>query len=266
VPFFGGIPATGAIARTATNIRSGATSPVSGIIHSLTLLVVVLAAAPLAKFIPLPTLAAILMIVAYRMGEWHAIPSILHLSSADRLVWAATFALTVFADLTVAVEVGMVLAALLYIHRVSETTTVAPLTDDDLRDSGAYVLTGKYIPAYVSVVRIRGPFLFGSTEKLEHATADVSAFAEIVVLKLTQMTAVDATGIHAFESLAVRLKETGRPLIICGAQSQPAELIGRSKITQLVGRQNLQPHLDAALERAAIIHGGFDSPLTRATA
>jgi SulP family sulfate permease len=267
VPLFGGIPATGAIARTATNIRSGATSPISGIVHSLTLLVIVVAAAPLAKFIPLPTLAAILMIVAYRMGEWHAIPSILRLSAADRLVWAATFLLTVFADLTVAVEVGMVLAALLYIHRVSETTTVASITDDDLQDGGgAYVLTDKYIPAYVSVVRIRGPFLFGATEKLEHAAADVNKFQEIVVLKLTQMTAIDGTGIHAFESLAARLKEAGRPLIVCGAQSQPADMIGRSKLVMLVGRQNMQPHLDAALERAAIIHGGFDDPRARATA
>ncbi|MGD9635216.1 MAG: SulP family inorganic anion transporter [Pirellulales bacterium] len=267
VPIFGGIPATGAIARTATNIRSGATSPVAGIVHALTLLVIVLAAAPLAKYIPLPTLAGILMIVAYRMGEWHAIPSILRLSAADRVVWAATFALTVFADLTVAVEVGMVLASLLYILRVSETTTVKSITDDDLLDSGgASVLTGKYIPAYVSVVRIRGPFLFGATDKLEHATADATKFAEIVVLKLTHMTAVDGTGIHAFESLAARLRESGRPLIICGAQTQPALLISRSKLLALVGPRNMQPHLDAALERAAIIHGGFDDPRARATA
>ncbi len=267
VPLFGGIPATGAIARTATNIRSGATSPVSGIVHSLTLLVIVVAAAPLAKYIPLPTLAAILMVVAYRMGEWHAIPAILRLSAADRLVWAATFLLTVFADLTVAVEVGMILAALLYIHRVSETTTVKSITDDDLHDSGgAFVLTDKYIPAYVSVVRIRGPFLFGATEKLEHATADLARFQQIVVLKLSQMTAVDGTGIHAFESLALRLRESGRPLIVCGAQTQPAELIRRSKLVKFIGRQNLQPHLDAALERAAIIHGGYDDPQARATA
>ena len=132
VPMFGGIPTTGAIARTATNIRSGATSPISGIVHALTLLAIVLAAAPLAKYIPLAALAAILMVVAYRMGEWREIPSIWRLSGADRLVWAATFALTVFADLTVAVEVGMVLAALLYIHRVSATTTVASVTDQEV--------------------------------------------------------------------------------------------------------------------------------------
>lgn len=191
----------------------------------------------------------------------------MRLSAADRLVWSATFLLTVFADLTVAVEVGMVLAALLYIHRVSETTTVTAITDDDLRDSGgAAVLTDKYIPAYVSVVRVRGPFLFGATEKLDHATADVMRFSEIVVLRLPQMTAVDGAGIHTFESLALRLKDSGRQLIICGAQSQPAEMIGRSKLLKLVGPRNMQPHLDAALERAAIIHGGFDDPRARATA
>jgi SulP family sulfate permease len=260
VPIFGGIPATGAIARTATNIRSGATSPVAGIVHGLTLLVIILAAAPLARFIPLPTLAAILMVVAYRMGEWKEIAPILRLSNADRVVWVATFALTVFADLTVAVEVGMVLAALLYIHRVSATTTVGSVTDENLGDGEPRVLTDKYIPTYCSVIRIRGPFLFGATEKLEHATSDVSKFGSIVVLKITYMTAIDGTGIHALESLAKRLQDSGRTLVICGAQTQPAEMIGRSKLLKFLGKRNMQPHLDAALERAAIIHGGFDNP------
>jgi SulP family sulfate permease len=260
VPLFGGIPATGAIARTATNIRSGATSPIAGIVHSLTLLLILLFAAPLARFIPLPALAAVLMVVAYRMGEWHVVPGILRLSSADRLVWTATFALTVFADLTVAVEVGMVLAALLYIHDVTATTTVASITDDDLRDHGTRVFTDTYIPSYVSVVRIRGPFLFGAAEKLERAVSDPDKFGPIVVLKLTQMTAIDGTGIHALESLATRLRESGRVLIVCGAQAQPAKMIRRSDLGKILGLRNLQPHLDAALERAAIVHGGFESP------
>jgi len=261
VPLVGGIPATGAIARTATNIRSGATSPVSGIVHGLTLLAIILVAAPLARYIPLPTLAGILMIVAYRMGEWREIPGILRLSGADRLVWAATFSLTVFADLTVAVEVGMVLAALLYIHNVSTTTTVASVTDDDLGDGEPRVLTEKYIPAYCSVVRIRGPFLFGATEKLEHETRNLTNFGQVVVLKLTYMTAIDGTGLHALESFAARLQQSGRSLVLCGAQPQPAELLRRSKLMKMLGKQNLQPHLDAALDRAAIIRGGFDQPL-----
>jgi SulP family sulfate permease len=260
VPMFGGIPATGAIARTATNIRSGATSPVAGIIHGFTLLTIILAAAPLARFIPLPTLAAILMVVAYRMGEWHEIPSILRLSAADRVVWAATFALTVFADLPTAVGVGMSLAALLFIHRVASTTTVGAVTDENLGDGEPRVLTDKYIPSYCSVIRIRGPFLFGATEKLEHATADVTKFGTVVVLKMTYMSAIDGTGIHALENLAKRLHAANRSLVICGAPPQPLELIERSKLLKLLGRRNIQPHLDAALERAVIIHGGFDHP------
>jgi SulP family sulfate permease len=263
VPLVGGIPATGAIARTATNIRSGGKTPVSGMIHGLTLLAILLVAAPLAQYIPLPTLAGILMVVAYRMGEWHAVPAILRLSNAERLVWGATFGLTVFADLTIAVQVGMLFAALLFIHRVAATTTVASVTDDDIRYGDAHVLTDKYIPPYVSVIRIRGPFLFGATEKLDHATEDVGRFAPIVVLKVTYMSAIDGTGIHAIESLAFRLCESGRTLIVCGAQPQPLELIRRSKLVKLPGRANIQPHLDAALERAAIIRGGFDSPTIR---
>jgi SulP family sulfate permease len=263
VPMFGGIPATGAIARTATNIRSGATSPVAGIVHALTLLSIILAAAPLARYIPLPTLAGILMVVSYRMGEWKEIASILRLSNADRVVWAATFALTVFADLTVAVEVGMVLAALLYIHRVSSTTTIGPVTDDNLGDGEPRVLTDKYIPSYCSVVRIRGPFLFGATEKLDQATSDLKKFGQIVVLKITYMTAIDGTGIHALETLAKRLVDSGRSLVVCGAQTQPGDLIKRSNLPKLIGRRNIQPHLDAALERAAIIQGGFDNPQAR---
>src|SRR6202161_3371890 len=129
-PLFGWIPSTGAIARTATNIRSGALTPVAGMVHALTLLVILIAAAPLARFVPLATLAAVLFVVAYNMGEWKEIGTIVRLSKADIVVWAATFSLTVLADLTVAVEVGMILAALLYIHRISETTSVAPVPDE----------------------------------------------------------------------------------------------------------------------------------------
>lgn len=259
-PMFGGMPAAGAVARTVTNIRSGASSPVAGIVHSLTLLVIVLVAAPLARFIPLASLAAILMVVAYRMADLNEIHSILRLSTADRVVWAATFLLTVFADLTVAVEVGMVLAALLFIHRVAETTTVASVTDEMLGDGEPRVLTDRYIPAYCSVIRIRGPFLFGATDKLDRATADISQFGAVVVLKMTYMPAIDGTGIHSIESLAKRVKESGRSLVLCGMPGQPTQMIERSKLMKLVGRQNIAPHLDAALERAAIIHGGFDDP------
>ena len=250
VPLFGGIPATGAIARTATNIRSGARTPVAGMIHALTLLVIVLVAAPLARFIPLATLAAVLLVVAYNMGEWGEIRPILRLSGADIAVWWATFLLTVMADLTVAVEVGMVLASLLYIYRISETTTVSTVTDEYIEDGWLHILQDKHVPDYVTILRIHGPFLFGTTQKLIAATADLTPFAPIVVLRLRNMSALDATGLHAIESLADRLRDSGRTLLICGARDQPASLIERSKLYEHVGTDGSLPHIEAALARA----------------
>jgi sulfate permease, SulP family len=249
-PVFGGIPATGAIARTATNIRSGARSPVSGMIHALTLLVILLVAAPLASYIPLTTLAAVLFVVAYRMGEWHEIVGILQLGLTSIVVWLVTFALTVFADLTVAVSVGMALAALVYIYRVAETTTVSSVTDDYIRDGLSHTLQGRIIPPYVTLLRIHGPFLFGTTEKLIDATASLEGFSPVVILRLRNMTAVDATGIHAIETFARRLRESGRSLILCGAMEQPSKLLQQPRFIAHVGQENIMPNIQAALERA----------------
>lgn len=225
VPFVGGIPATGAIARTATNFRSGARTPVSGMVHALTLLVILLVAAPLARFIPLATLAAILFVVAYNMSEWREVRTIRKLSNADRVVWLMTFGLTVLADLTVAVEIGMLLAALLYIYRVSQTTTVAPVTEEYIEDGRPHILQDKLLPPYVLVLRIHGPFLFGATEKLSEATVNVDSLPPCVILRLRNMTALDATGLHELEKLAQRLHDSGRTLLLCGARSQPAQLL-----------------------------------------
>jgi len=253
-PMFGGIPATGAIARTATNIRSGARSPVSGMVHALTLLGILLVAAPLASYIPLATLAAVLFVVAYNMGEWREIGAILSLSRADIAVWLVTFGLTVFADLTVAVAVGLTLAALLYIYRIAETTTVSPVTDEYIRDGLPHVLQGRILPPYVTLLRIHGPFLFGTTEKLEEATADVTAFASVVILRLRNMTAIDATGIHSIETFANRLRASGRALLLCGAMQQPSKLLKGSRFLDAVGRENVMPNVQAALDRAKEIH------------
>ena len=227
-PLFGGIPATGAIARTATNIRSGARTPVAGIIHALTLLIILVVAAPLARFVPLATLAAVLFVVAYNMGEWKEIGTIVRLSKADIAVWAATFALTVLADLTVAVEVGIVLAALLYIYRISQTTTVSLVTQEYIDDGRPHILQDKQIPWYVAILRIHGPFLFGTTEKLAEETADLGRFPAVVIVRLRNMTAIDATGLHALEVFANRLRKSGRTLLLCGALDQPSRLIRRT--------------------------------------
>lgn len=253
-PMFGGIPATGAIARTATNIRSGARSPISGMIHALTLLVILLVAAPLASYIPLTALAAVLFVVAYRMGEWHEIVGILQLGFKSIVVWLVTFALTVFADLTVAVSVGMALAALIYIWKVAETTTVSTVTDDYIRDGLPHTLQGRIVPPYVTLLRIHGPFLFGTTEKLVDATADIEAFAPVVILRLRNMTAVDATGIHAIETFAKRLRASGRSLLLCGAMEQPSKLLQKPRFIELVGSENIMPNIQAALDRAKEVY------------
>lgn len=256
-PLFGGIPATGAIARTATNIRSGARTPVAGIVHALTLLVILLVAAPLARFVPLATLAAVLFVVAYNMGEWREIAMILRLSKTDIAVWVTTFALTVVADLTVAVGVGMALAALLYIYRIAETTTVEPVTPEYLDDGQAHILQDKDIPSNVTILRIHGPFLFGASEKLAEATRDLTRFEDVVILRLRNVTALDATGLHALEQFSERLHKAGKTLLMCGAREQPSELISRSDFLKRVGPQNVLPNIQEALKRARGILADF---------
>jgi SulP family sulfate permease len=264
-PMVSGLPATGAIARTATNIRSGARTPIAGIIHALTLLVIILVAAPLVRFIPLASLSAILMVVAWRMGEWHEIRHILRLSKTDITVWAITFALTVFANLTLAVEIGMVLAAILYIYRIAQTTTVVSITDDFMQDNILHALENQDFPPYVSILRIQGPFLFGTTDKLTDLAADLSLLRPIVILRLRDMTAIDATGLHAIETLHKRLRQADRHLLLCGANTQPERVIRQSDFLQQLGVENIQPHITAALARAREIYESLP-PATRHTA
>ena len=198
-PVFGGLPATGAIARTATNIRSGARTPVAGMVHAVTLLIVLLVAAPLASYIPMAVLGAILLVVSYNMGEWHDIPKLLRLTKTDISVWLVTFSLTVFADLTVAVEVGMILAALLFIRRVAATTTVSEVTQEYVESGRVHILQDKVIPSYVSVFRIHGPLLFGVTDKVSRIVDRIPSLPPVVVVRLRNMTAIDATGLQALE-------------------------------------------------------------------
>jgi sulfate permease, SulP family len=253
-PLFGGLPATGAIARTATNIRSGAKTPVAGMIHALTLLAIVLFAAPLARFIPFAVLAAILFVVSYNMGEWREIPELLKLSHLEIGTWAVTFLLTVFADLTVAVEVGMILAALVFIRKVTSTTTVAQVTEEYVREGYAHILQHKEIPSYVTIFRIHGPFLFGATDKIEEIFAQIEELPPIVILRLRNMTAIDATGLQALEKLADVVHSSGRGLILCGAREQPAQLMKQAEFEQHVGSENICRSVEEALERAKQLH------------
>jgi SulP family sulfate permease len=249
-PLVGGLPATGAIARTATNIRSGAKTPVAGIIHAFTLLLILLFAAPLAARVPLAVLAGILLVVAYNMGVWHEIPAVLKLTTADVAVWICTFSLTVIADLTVAVEVGMILAALLYIRRVSDTTSVARVTHLLIERGMVHSLQGTTIPSYTAVYRIHGPFLFGATDKLARISHRINELPPIVILRLRHVPAMDGSGLQAFEDLADELKHSGRTLLLCGAREQPAHLMERAEFHQHVGDANICPNIRAALVRA----------------
>ena len=249
-PMFGGLPATGAIARTATNIRSGAQSPVAGIMHALTLLCVLLFASRLVSYVPMAVLAGILMIVSYNMGEWREIPQLLKLTKTDISVWLVTFALTVFADLTVAVEAGMILAALLFISRVASTTTVSQVTDDYIEDGRVHILQDKDIPYYVTIFRIHGPFLFGATDKLAVVTENMHKLPPVVILRLRNMTALDATGLFAIEEVARALQATGRTLILCGAREQPAQLLHEAEVEELIGKDNICENVQEAVGRA----------------
>jgi SulP family sulfate permease len=253
-PLFGGLPATGAIARTATNIRSGAQSPIAGMIHALTLLCILLFAAPWVSHVPLAVLAGILMVVAYNMGEWREIPQLLRLTKTDISVWVVTFALTVFADLTVAVEAGMILAALLFISRIASTTTVSQVTDEYVEDGRVHILQDKDIPYYATIFRIHGPFLFGATDKINTVTEDLHTLPPVVILRLRNMTALDATGLFAIGEVAKQLQASGRALILCGAREQPASLIHQAEFEEVVGAQNICDNVQSALRRAAEVH------------
>jgi SulP family sulfate permease len=259
-PLFGGLPATGAIARTATNIRSGAKTPVAGIIHSLTLLAIVLFAAPLAKFIPLSVLAAILWMVAYNMGEWREIPELLKLSRFEVGTWLVTLLLTVFADLTVAVEVGMILAALVFIRKVTQSTTVSEVTAAYIREGQVHILQHKEIPAYVSIFRIHGPFLFGATDKLEAIVSRLPDLPPVIILRLRNMTAIDSTGLQALQKLADQIHASGRKLILCGAGEQPSKRLREAEFHDHLGSGNICGNVAEALDRAKIMHSKNSSP------
>jgi len=259
-PLFGGIPATGAIARTATNTRSGARSPVAGITHALTLLIILLAAAPLAKFIPLATLSAVLMVVAYNMGEWHHFTRLAKWPKSDSAVFLATFALTVLIDLTVAVQVGMVLAAVLFIKRISETTQITAVDETTETEGSHHSLVGKHIPDGVMVYRVFGAFFFGAADKLETALKRARQEPDILILRMRKVLAIDATGLNALEDLYEKLHAKGKHLILSGPHTQPLFAMDRAGFLDRLGRENVCAHVDAALARAREILAEKTSP------
>ncbi len=247
---FGGMPATGAIARTATNVKNGGRTPVAGIIHAFTLLLILLLAAPLAKNIPLAVLAAVLIYVAYNMGEWHNFARLTKWPRSDAVVFLATFSLTVLVDLTVAVEVGMVLAAILFIRRVSETTQITHV-DESTETEGAHdSLIGKTVPEGVIVFRVFGAFFFGAADKLETALDRTTQQPKVLILRVGKVFAIDASGLNALDELLRKLRRKHRHLVLSGPHSQPLMAMHKSGFVERLGEANLCENLDASLDRA----------------
>lgn len=249
-PFFGGISATGAIARTATNIRSGARTPVAGMIHAVTLLVIMLVAAPWAKFIPLPALSAVLIVVAYRMGEWENFPELARSTKSDFAVMVITFALTVVFDLTIAVGVGLSMAAVLFVRRMEEISQIRLVTPASDMDLGGGSIRGKDVPEGVLVYRIEGPFFFGAAEKLEAALEGDGPVPRVVIFRMRNVPAVDASGLHALEIMLDKFHRKGTQLVLSGIQPQPMKVLYNAGFTDKIGLDNVCANLDVALRRA----------------
>lgn len=254
-PLFGGIAATGAIARTATNVKSGARTPVAGIVHAVVLLVIILVAAPLAKFVPLAALSAVLVNVAFHMGEWHNFARLPKWPICDSAVFVAAFALTVVVDLTVAVEIGMVLAAILFIKRSSETTQILAVDESTETEGSHHSLVGKEVPKGVMVYRMMGAFFFGAVDKLESALKREKQEPEVLILRMRKVMAMDATGLNALEDLCGKLRRKGKHLVLSAPHTNPLMVMEKAGFIERLGAENVCPHIDAALARARQILG-----------
>jgi sulfate permease, SulP family len=263
-PLFGGIPATGAIARTATNVRTGGRTPLAGITHAITLMLILVFAGEWAAKVPLASLAAILVVVSYHMSEWRSFAGLMRAPKSDLFVLLITFALTVFVDLTVAVQVGVVAASLLFMKRMAEVTQIEGLTTD-LRDGDAKddpndisqvrrrkrTLAGREIPKGVDVYSVNGPFFFGAADKLNDVLREIAKPPKVLIIRMRDVPAIDATGIHALEQMVKKCHHQGTTVILSEMRTQPLRAIVRAgKLELFGGRANLAKTLDIALERA----------------
>lgn len=249
-PLFGGIPATGAIARTATNIKNGGRTPIAGMMHAVTVLLITLFFGRWAGLIPMATLAGILLVVAYQMSEWRVFRAELTSPRSDVLVLLATFGLTVFVDLTVAIEVGMVLAAFLFMRRMASLGTVSQVPMDMLQEEAGDELRTQLVPRGVDVYEINGPFFFGAAETFKDTLALVAGKPKVLILRMRRVPAVDATGLHALKDVVHRSRRDGTMVLLCEVQPQPLQALRRSVLIDEIGEEHVLPTLDAAIERA----------------
>lgn len=258
VPIFGGIPATGAIARTATNIKNGGRTPVAGIIHAITLLLIMLFFGSYAKLIPMATLAAILVIVAYNMSEWHSFKSLLKSPKSDVVVLLTTFILTVIFDLTIAIEIGMVLAVLLFMKRMAEVSNVSVITrelEDEEEKPDSNAIDKKQIPEGVEVFEINGPFFFGAAKKFKDEMLQVEEPPKVRIIRMRNVPAVDATGLQTLRDFYHDAKNQKTHMILSGVHTQPLYAMTQAGLFDLYGEENIFGNIDDALDHARELLG-----------
>lgn len=265
-PIFGGIPATGAIARTATNVKNGARTPVAGIVHALTLLLILVVFGGLAKHVPLAALAAILVIVSYNMSEWQAFRALFRGPRSDIAVLLTTFGLTVLVDLTVAVAVGMVLAAFLFMKRMADVTGVQAITrefleTDELNGADPMAIAARTVPKGVEVYEVNGPFFFGVADRVKDILSIIGKPPRVFILRMRNVPAMDASGMNALMDLHAKCLRQGITLILSGIHAQPLVALEKSGNVERIGRDNLAADVDAALARARdILEGRIPAP------
>jgi sulfate permease, SulP family len=258
-PLVGGFAATGAIARTAANIRSGARSPLAGIIHSLVLLAFVLIAAPLARHIPLAALAAVLIGVALRMAEWDTFKELWHGSRSEFWTLLTTFGLTVIFDLTVGVAVGLVIAVVLFVKRMEQISQVRLLTpESDTEYDGSLSLRGKQVPKGVVLFRFEGPLFFAAVEKLEAALRSHTGKPRIVIFRMRHVPVIDASALHSLHSLEVaveKMQRDGVRILLTAVQPQPMQILFKAGLVDALGLENFCANIDQALEQSRKVLG-----------
>lgn len=257
-PLFGGIPATGAIARTATNVKNGGTTPISGLVHALTLLMIMMVFGRWASLIPLATLAAVLLVVAYHMSEWRHFVRLFRSPRNDIFVMLTTFALTVFVDLTVAIEVGVVLSALLFMQRMGSATQVRHVSgqgvlnlDEEQEDDRSISLYK--IPQGVEVFEVHGPFFFGATNQFKDTLSIIEQPPKVLILRMRHIFTIDATAIRVLEDVFEKTHNDNTQLILSGVQDNVLTKLKRTYLYSELGEQQIVGDIDAALKRARVL-------------
>lgn len=261
-PVFGGIPATGAIARTMTNINNGGKTPVAGIVHAVVLLLIYFFLMPYAKYIPMACLAGVLVVVSYNMSGWRTVREMMHNPKGDTFVLWLTFILTVVFDLTIAIEVGLMLACLLCMRRMAETTQVSVLTEDDDIDPTAETdlaenpnIEHLTIPEHVEVYEINGPYFFGIANKFEEVMANMKARPEVRIIRMRRVPFIDSTGMHNLANLIEMSKKENIRIVLSGVNESVKATLVKNGFNDMVGEENICPNINVALQRAAQVQG-----------